>query len=160
MVVAKGALGQGQHRGSLDAFRHGEAGEKPPPALQIGDEGLGARARLGQCGLAAAQLLSQHALLVPAQNVGGGSLVPIFDKGTQQIIVICINEGVATLAHGLRVGKLGAGANGEDGFGNDLALKNCFVHVTAQNVHLMLPQVADDGDGTGDVAIKGGVAHG
>ena len=98
-------------------------------------------------------------MLVPAQNVRGGSLVPVLDKGTQQVIMICINQGVTALAHSLAVRKLGAGANSEDGFGDDLALINNLVQVTSKCVHLVLPQVAQHGQRAGNIAVEGGIAH-
>ena len=90
MVVAESSLSEGHNRRCLDAFRHGEAGEQLPPTFQVRNQSLRVRTRFGKRSFAAAQFLGQHALLIPAQNVGRGSLVPVFDEGAEYIIMVGI----------------------------------------------------------------------
>gem|GEM_PF-6199436 len=123
MVIAKGAFGEGQYRRCLNAFGNGKAGEQLPPALQIGNQcnsiGTGFVNRF----LRTAELCSQRACLVPAQDICRRCFVPIFDKGTQQVIMIAVNQRVTAVAYCLCVRKLGAGTDGEDGFGDYFAFR-------------------------------------
>ena len=84
--------------------------------------------------------------------------MPVFDKGTQQIIVISVNQRVTAVAYCLRIRKLGAGADIEDSFGDYLTFVNYFVQIASQSIDLMLPKVTDHGHGAADVAVEGGVA--
>ena len=160
MVVAEGTLGERKNWRCLNAFGNGEAGEKLPPALKVSDEGSRRGAGFFDSLLRAAQLLCERAAHIPAQYVRRRSLVPVFDEGAQQVVVISIYKRVAAPADGLRFGKLGAGADGEDFLGNDLALKDDVVEIVSQCVDLMLPEVANHGDCAADIAIEGGVADG
>ena len=88
VVIAKGAFGERQNRRCLNAFGNSKAGEQLPPALQIGNQCNSIGAGFVNRFLRTAKLCGQRACLVPAQDVCRCSLVPVFDKGTQQIIVI------------------------------------------------------------------------
>ena len=74
--------------------------------------------------------------------------------------MIGIDERVAAGADCLLGRKLGAGTDGEDGFGQHGALKDAFVEVASQFVDVVLPQVADGCQCAADVAVEGGIADG
>lgn len=152
-VVAVGAAGDRQQRQGLDAFGHRKTGEELPPFFQIGDEGC----RIGEdvlYGKRRADVRFQRALGVPPENVLRCRALPGLHEAPEEIIVVIVHEGIAeSLVHGLRVGELRAGADGEDALGDD-CLTEEIIECAARLVDLMLPQIGRCGEGPGPYRRK------
>ena len=160
MVIAIGALRNGEDGRSLDALCHGKAAEEVPPAFQILDEGFRRREDLVHEAFLAADVGFQRVVQIPAQVFFRRVLVPAFDEGTEQVIVVRIDDGVPARAHGLGGRKFRTRLDLENRIGDDFAVVDFFVEVAPQGVDLMFPEVADEGKDAGDVAVECGIAHG
>lgn len=158
-VVAVGAAGDRQQRRGLDAFGHRKAGEELPPFFQIGDEGRRIREDV-LYGKRRADVRFQRALGVPPEDILRRRALPRLHEAPEEIIMVIVHEGIAeSFVHGLRVGELRAGADGEDALGDD-RLAEEIVERAARLVDLMLPQIGRRGEGPGHIAVEGGVADG
>ena len=85
--------------------------------------------------------------------------MPIFYEGCQKVIMVFVDERIATSSNSLRIGKFSAGTNGEDFFWDDFTFKNYFIQVTTESVHLMFPQIANHSKCTADVTVEGAVTN-
>ena len=95
VVEAIGAAADGEDRGGLDARGAGATGEEIPPSLKGGDDGRGRVEVFLHETFFTANLLFQCSFDVPIEDVFGSRFFPTLDEGTEEIVMIGIEQGVA-----------------------------------------------------------------
>ena len=84
-----------------------------------------------QCFFGTADFFRQNTFFIPTQNICRRCFLPMFDEGTQKIIVVGINQRVTTVADGLAVREFGTGTDVENSLRDDFATENFLVEVVA-----------------------------